>query len=568
MKNDVFEACLEGRALEFFGSHFANSEDRRLAVQHAAARPLSPDVADALLAQNARYAPSEARDRNLESLRSGAVAVVTGQQVGLFLGPLFNVYKAASAVSAARVLTAETGRPVVPVFWLQSEDHDLLEIAHFTSPGPVGGAPLTLRLPSPDDQRQSIAHLKLPTEVEQRLAELRETVANTPQAAAHLDRLARHYRSGARWVEAFAAALAEIFADEGLILIDPRDDETSAAFSSVARRVHRRALVGASPISQVLRARGEQLQVAGFQPAVHVRDGSPLGFFHPDGAEGPRYRLEPRDGGFAEVGGSRVHDLDTLLHALDEDPRRFSTSVLLRPILQDSLLPTAAYVGGPGEIAYFAQLAPLYAAYGMTMPLVVPRARLRVVDPPTRRRLTRHGLGTDDVMGSEDEVLAAAGRSTSHAGPPANAGPTDLRTALFGPFETTLAGMRGELEHTGHGVGTAVVKTLATVERAVAKLAEKVANARLQQDRALVEDVRALRASLAPNGLEQERVYGLSAFVARVGERGFLDRVLATISPFDGARRDVFLDPGIDGEGATKDEAIGDESCAAGDGPE
>lgn len=567
MKNDVFEACLEGRALEFFGSHFANADDRRRAVERAAARPLSAAVADALLVQNARYAPSAARDRNLDSLRRGATAVVTGQQVGLFLGPLFNLYKAASAVSAARVLTAETGRPVVPVFWLQSEDHDLLEIAHFTSPGPGGGAPRTLRLPCPDEQRRSIAHLTLPDEVEQRLDELREIVPNTPQAAAHLDRLARHYRGGVRWVEAFAAILAELFADEGLVLVDPRDEETSAAFRSVAKHVHRRALVGAAPISQVLRARGEQLQVAGFQPAVHVRDGSPLGFFHPEGAEGPRYRLEPRDGGFAEVGGSRVHDLDTLLAVLEEDPRRFSTSVLLRPILQDSLLPTAAYVGGPGEIAYFAQLAPLYAAYGMTMPLVVPRARLRIVDPPTRRRLTRHGLDTDDAMRPEDEVLAAAARAGSRGGPPANAAPTDLRAALFTPFETTLVGMRGELEHTGHGVDTAVAKTLATVERAVAKLSEKVTNARLQQDRALVEDVRALRTSLAPNGIEQERVYGLSAFVARVGERGFLDRVLATISPFEGARRDVVLDAGVEGEGAAKDEAIGDEPCAAEDGP-
>ncbi len=566
MKNDVFEACLAGRATEFFGSHFANAEDRRRAVERAVARPLSVAVADALRVQNARHAPSAARDRNLDSLRSGATAVVTGQQVGLFLGPLFNLYKAASAVSAARALSAETGRPVVPVFWLQSEDHDLLEIANYTTPGP-GGAPLTLRLDCPADQRRSIAHLRLPTEVEDRLAELRANVANTPQAVTHLDRLARHYRAGARWVGAFAATLAELFADEGLVLLDPRDDETSDAFTSAAKHIHRRALLGAAHISQVLRARGEQLVVAGFRPAVHVRDGSPLGFFHPEGAEGPRYRLEPRDGGFAEVGGSRVHDLDTLLAVLEEDPRRFSTSVLLRPILQDSLLPTAAYVGGPGEIAYFAQLAPLYAAYGMTMPLVVPRARLRVVDPPTRRRLARHDLGTDDATRPEDEVLAAAARATSHGGRPANAEPTDLRAALLAPFEHTLAGMRGELEHAGRGIDTAVAKTLATVERAVAKLAEKVANAKLQQDRALVEDVRALRASLAPNGIEQERVYGLAAFVARVGERGFLDHVLATISPFESARREVFLEPDLDEETPTKDEANADESGAAEDGP-
>src|SRR5262249_29515811 len=153
-------------------------------------------VPAAVAAQNAHLPPSPARDANLRALAAGAPAVVTGQQVGLFLGPLYTIYKAATAIRLARA------RGAVPIFWLQTEDHDLVEIARVACPG------RTVELPAAPDARVAIAHCVLPAEVERALAELGAELRCHVGAEAHLERLARHYRPGARWSEAFAGVMA------------------------------------------------------------------------------------------------------------------------------------------------------------------------------------------------------------------------------------------------------------------------------------------------------------------------------------------------------------------------
>jgi bacillithiol biosynthesis cysteine-adding enzyme BshC len=539
---DIFEAYLGGNAPAFYRGHFANPADRRAAVARAV-RPLAPAVAAALEAQNARLAPSPLRDDHLAQLRRGAAAVVTGQQMGLFLGPLFTFYKAASAVRAARALTDETGRPVVPVFWLQTEDHDLPEVAECHVPCGAG-APLTLRLPSSAEERISIAHRALPEQVRDCLGLLRDELANLPHAEEHLEHLGRHYRPGAGWSTAFAGLLSELFAEEGLVLVDPRD----AALARVAAEVHRHALERCEPIATALDRRGRDLAAAGVSATVHIRPGAPLSFFHPEGHAGPRYRLTPSAGGFAEVGGAGVHSLSELFAALESDPLRFSTSVLLRPLVQDTILPTAAFVGGPAEVAYFAQLAPLYDELGVEVPLVVPRARLRVLEARTTRLLARLGLAPEDVSRPEDELLAAArGAATTHLDAEALAG------ALRAPFETALAEVRARVEAAGAGLAGAVEKTRHAVDAAISRLAGKYEKALLHADQAMVDDLRALEALLQPGGVPQERCYGLAYFAARWGEREFTRCVLAAIDPFDAAWRDLPMGDTGDGEAVGED---------------
>ncbi|MGD9765029.1 MAG: bacillithiol biosynthesis cysteine-adding enzyme BshC [Candidatus Binatia bacterium] len=525
---DLFEAYLAGGARTFFNGHYAEEADRRSAVLRAT-RPLRPDVAGALAAQNARLGRSDARAAHVAALARGAATVVTGQQMGLFLGPLYTLYKAASAVVAARALAQETGKPVVPVFWLQNEDHDVPEISACGVPG-ADGRLLNLQLPSPAGERISVAHRALPAEVAACLERLAAEIGHLPCAAPHLERLGRHYRPGATWTDAFAGLLAELFAAEGLVLLDPRDP----ALARAIQPAHHRALERAEALAGALAERGRALADAGFAATVHVRPGAPLCFFHPDGAAGPRYRLEPAPGGFAEVGGGAVHAREALLSALEAEPLRFSSSALLRPIVQDTVLPTAAYIGGPGEVAYFAQLAPLYAEYDLPMPLLMPRARFRLLEEKTARLLARLGLAAADVGRPEDELLAVAG---ARGGALLDRG--ELSQALLAPFESALAALRGRIEASGAGLGNAVEKTRAAVATAVDRLAAKVARAQLHRDAELVRDVRRAKQLLCPNGVPQERVYGISYFAARYGERAFVERVLASIAPFDAAVRDI-----------------------------
>lgn len=513
----------------------------RAAAVARALRPLAPDVLRAIAAQNAALPASAARDAQIDALRRGAAAVVTGQQVGLFLGPLYTIYKAATAVVVARVLAAETGAPVVPVFWLQTEDHDLVEIASCSVPG--AGACETITAPIDSENRVSIAHHTLPAEVGACIERLEAALGEGSLARIHLERLRRHYRPGAAWSAAFAGVLAELFAPEGLVMIDPRDPVLAAASAPV----HARALVEAERIAAAMTERCGELERAGAAVPVHVRPGAPLSFFHPDGPLGPRVRLEPADpaadtgrsdpgragsdAAFAEVGSGCVHEQAALLAALRDEPRRFSTSALLRPIVQDTLLPTVAYVGGPAEVAYFAQLVPLYRAFDRRPPLVVPRAKFRVTDHRTRKLLDRLGLAPRDAELSEEALLARLR--------PPGVDAAEITRRLLDPFVEAHGELAARLADAGPAIARALARTRGSVERSVGKLAGKVERARLYADAERVDAVRKLRAMLAPGGAPQERTLCLAALAARVGDREVVERVLAAIDPFDGSLKEL-----------------------------
>jgi bacillithiol biosynthesis cysteine-adding enzyme BshC len=525
----IFDAYVSGRAGEFFPSSFLRAGDRLQAVERAGR--ITPAVLARLEAQNTRFGPSRARATNLEALAAGAAVVVTGQQVGLFLGPLYTVYKAASAVRWARVLSQETGRPVVPLFWLQTEDHDLAEIAHCTLQRPQA-EPLELSVPIEPRNHVSIAHLTLPESVRECHAVLEREIGALPQARTHLERLARHYQPAVRWCDAFASVLAELFEPEGLLLLDPRERALSAELSAL----HREALDRSEALGALLAARRDALERAGYEATVHVRPDAPLAFFHSEGPEAPRYRLAPAGPRLSEIGGTRSYELQALRSTLERDPLCFSTSALLRPLAQDTLLPTAAYVGGPAEVAYYAQLAPLYAAFGKELPLVVPRARFCVVEPAAARLLQRYRLEPSAVEVAEPALLRKLA-STGDGAPTPEAFERELRSELEGGLARTLAKLPQPL---GALSGT-IAKTRAKLETTSRKLAERYADVRASADETRVRDVRRLRAMLQPNGAPQEREYGLAYFASKFGERAFLERVLDGIEPFDPARKELWL---------------------------
>jgi uncharacterized protein YllA (UPF0747 family) len=220
-----------------------------------------------------------------------------------------------------------------------------------------------------------------------------------------------------------------------------------------------------------------------------------------------------------------------LLAALARDPRQFSTSALLRPIVQDTLLPTAAYVGGPAELAYLAQAAPLYRAFDLAPPLVVGRARFRIVEPRTRQLCTRLGLTVEDVERPEPELLARLRKP--------GLGADDVTRRLLAPFTAAHRELAASLAQAGPGIARALDRTRISVERAVSRLASKVERAALYEDTELVTAVRRLRGWLAPDGIPQERQLGLAGFAARAGDRQLVERVLAAIDPFDPSLKEL-----------------------------
>jgi bacillithiol biosynthesis cysteine-adding enzyme BshC len=521
----------DARALALLPAHFRDADARAQSVRRASARPVAAAVMDVVRAQNAALPASAARDRNVDALaQPGTTCVVTGQQVGLFLGPLYTVYKAASAIACARALERETGTRCVPVFWLQTEDHDVAEIDHVFVPRATGD-PLRLSVQSgAHGERAPVAHVSLGPDVTGAVEALRAELGSHPHAQAHLDVLSRAYVPAASFGAAFAHVLAHLFRDDGLVFLDPRD----ARLAPHAAPIHARALRDARAIADALAERARAVEASGFDKQVHVREGAPLSFFSPDDVDGPRYRLDPHASGYTLVGADRPPLTEaTLQDALAREPLRFTTSALLRPILQDTWLPTAAYVGGPAEMAYFAQLGPLYAHFDMAMPLPVPRARFRVLDDRARALLDKLALAPDDVATPRDALLARLATPAAEG-----EAPDVIERNLRAAIDAELARVAPAMSALDPSLAKAITNTGDVVHDAVAKLVAKYGRALARRDQSTVERVDRLRAMLLPNGEPQERVFGVSYYACRFGD-AFVRGIVDAVEPFAAAHKDV-----------------------------
>jgi bacillithiol synthase len=544
---------------------FRDGAARAAHVRQAARRaPGAALIAELTAQQAALPGPAPAREANLRALAAGgAAAVITGQQVGLFLGPLYTFYKAASAVAVARALEAEAGVRCVPVFWLQTEDHDFDEIAVAHVLGADGEGCSVRVAPDPArDARSSIAHRLLGPDVNQAVEVLAGALAAAPAAGEVTALLAAHYRPGVSPGQAFAGVLAQLFADDGLLVFDPR----TPAVARLAAPLYRRALEQHAAIGRALAARKAALQAGGFAEQVPSREGCALVFFHDGAATGPRFRLEHAGTGEAAWtlgGGGRAVGAGELAAALADDPLRFSTSALLRPLVQDTLFPTAAYVGGPAEVAYFAQLGPLYELYDLPQPLVVPRARFRCVDGKARRLLDKLGLTAADLeqppqalarklaavlvrapAGEAPDAAALAGAGAGASSENAATGlpdPAALAAEAHAALAPVLARLQAAAVAADATLARPAARTGQQMQRWVNGLCDKYALAVSRRDATTNRRLDHLRALLCPGGVPQERHYGWHSLAARSGQPAFARAVAAALAPFAATVKDIEL---------------------------
>ncbi len=522
-------------ALEFLPNYLDTSE-RLAAAEVGAGIADRRALCDVLAAQDVPRGPGALR--SLERLRQpDAVAVVTGQQAGLFGGPLLTIYKLLSAVANARVLEAELGRPVIPMFWLQNEDHDFAEIAETWVPARSGGLIRLSVEPAPGLERCSVAHHPLGESVAGALFELSALLGDGPLASAVISPLQGAYSPCRSIAKAFAEWLSGICDPMGVIIVDSRD----AGLARLALPIHLQALARAAEIAAGLHAREDRLASLGFVGQVHVREGAPLAFFHPDGPLGPRFRLAPCEGGYSLIGREGVISLAELRSAAEGDPRVLSSSALLRPLIQDLLLPTVAYVGGPAELAYFAQMGPLYAAFGRPMPLIVPRARFRLIEERTRRLLTDLALSPDLVSRPRDELLAlmASRDADGSVDTPTVPAPSELRERLQERFRRVIIAEEAAIVTVDATLRGPLDKLIEATSESAARFILKYERAWRGRDQLTADRLDRLRLLLEPNGVPQERVHGLPYYLSRYPD--LLERLLERIEPFSGALIDVEL---------------------------
>jgi len=357
------------------------------------------EVAKILGEQNAALGAGEATRKNLERFSKGAAAVVSGQQVGLFSGPAYAIYKAVTAIQIAHELT-RAGADAVPVFWMATEDHDLDEVR--SSTWFHDGKLKRFELPGNGDAGLPVGRIELGAQVQ----EMTDEAAGILTAAGG-EFVAAIFREsyGARetYGSAFGKLFARLFAEQGLILLDPLDER----LHRVAAEVLRKAVEERDGLNEALLARGKELDKAGFAAQVKVTARSTLIFrmgqdTHGGTRGGTRQPITASGDKF--VGGEQSWSKEELIRAVEAEPEKFSPNALLRPVLQDYLLPTAAYIAGPAEIAYFAQAEVIYKKLLGRMPVILPRAAYTILDTKAEKLLRRYGLKVEDVWRGSQEV--------------------------------------------------------------------------------------------------------------------------------------------------------------------
>ncbi len=454
----------------------------------------------------AALVPSAARDEAVARLRApGALAVTTGQQPGLFTGPLYTLHKALSAAALARVLQRRWSRPVVPVFWAAADDHDFAEASQASWIGPDGTV-VTAALPPrpPEAPLTPMYREPLGPGLGPALDQLAEGLAPSEFRDATLEWLHRHYRADATVAGAYAGALAELLAPAGVVVLD----SAHPAVKRAAAPLLLRALAEAAELDGELDRHAEAMGITSRTSGVAVGDGASLVLL--EAAQG-RDRLVAYDGGFTTRRSRERLSLDDAARIAQTEPTRLSPNVLLRPVVESALLPTVAYLAGPGELRYLGLTGPVYRRLEVTRQRPIPRWSGLLVEPKVDRVLEKFGITLEELLepGGALEVRL-------------------VRSRLPPEATEALAGLRGAVEAGYEALGRSAERIDPTLARPVqnarnqalagAQEIEKklVQHLKKRQDTELGQIARA-RAAVLPNGKPQERVLTAAPFLARHG---------------------------------------------------
>jgi bacillithiol biosynthesis cysteine-adding enzyme BshC len=444
------------------------------------------------------------------------VAIVTGQQAGLFGGPLYTILKAITAIQLARRVERDSGVRVVPVFWIETDDHDWAEVrvAH------VLDAEQRLRdLVTPDlpgAGQRPVGDLVLDERAAAIVQELGATLPPSAFIADLTNDLTRCYRPGMGFAEAFAMLLDGWFASYGMVAFEAY----AADAKPLARDLFVKELSNPGRTARMVMDAAARMRQLGHAPQVEPSDDTVALFYH-----GPERReaIKLRDQRFAV--GSAVRSAGELTSEADAHPERFSANVMLRPLVQDRLLPTICYVAGPAELAYQAQLGSVYEAFAVEPPLLMPRVSATLLDSSAARFLERHGLSVADLHDLEDLVLK---RIVERALP---VGIDEAIAAMQADIDERAPSLRAAVSGVDPTLGGAVDTTVDRMRDSLKSLHTKIVQATKRNDETLRRQFQRTYALVYPGGGPQERVLSGVFFQNRYGSE--LIPLLLDVLPLD-----------------------------------
>jgi bacillithiol biosynthesis cysteine-adding enzyme BshC len=487
----------------FFAGDPATSAAWADTIRRSQSTPRQPQALARVIAdqQARRQAPAEARAAGIRLADPDTRVVITGQQAGVFGGPLFTLLKALTAMKLAAQVEQEHGVPVVPVFWIDAEDHDWLEVSGCTVLDNEL-APHTIRLEDlPGAGERPVASLTLTDTILPALDLLAATLPETEFRAEVLASLRRAYQPGRGMAEAFGVWMETVLGPHGLVVYDSADP----AAKPLAREIFLREIAQPGTTAELASRAGHALVASGYHSQVTPPEGA-ISLFH---LAAGREAVKVADG-HVTIGGQAM-TLAELAREADQSPEHFSPNVLLRPVVQDAVFPTICYVAGPNELAYLGQLRDVYAHFGIAMPLMYQRSTATLVDSATLRFLSKYDLPLVALQPQDEKAL---NELLEDQLPPSVEQALTAVTSLVAERMEALAGVVPQIDPTLEGT---VRTTLGKMQHEMQTLHNKVIQAAKRKDETLRRQFQRAQALTFPQGHPQEREIGFVWFLNRYG---------------------------------------------------
>ncbi|MBI4851765.1 MAG: bacillithiol biosynthesis cysteine-adding enzyme BshC [Acidobacteria bacterium] len=474
-------------------------------------------VANILKEQNQVFGCSEKALQNIELLKDpSTVAIITGQQAGLFGGPLYSVYKALTAIKLAEELNLK-GQKAIPIFWIASEDHDYEEVSFSNVINREGHLNKIKHEAKGNLGNSSIGNLTISQEIEENISQL---FASLPQSefVSELEKeLCSAYSIEKAFAKAFGQIITNFFTKYGLVLIDPMDTK----LKQLAAPIFEQAINKTQEIAQALVNRSQELESKGYHAQVYTSLDM-VTFFTLENEH--RSALRHNEENFTLKHSSFTYTKEDLLAKLKADPSNFSPNVMLRPIIQDYLLPTAVYIGGPAEVAYFAQISAIYKFFPVEFPIILARNSFTVIQHRDSNLLKKWGLEFTDLFAGLEVIKRKVLEN-------------NLDQEIIQVFDETNQVLQSQLDK----LQNSLVKIDPTLAEALRGGKEKIfyqinnlhtrfINSNAKRQETLVKQIERTFNVLYPHKNLQERELNIYHFLARYGVK-FIDLLYKNTSP-------------------------------------
>ncbi|MBN1350470.1 bacillithiol biosynthesis cysteine-adding enzyme BshC [candidate division KSB1 bacterium] len=450
------------------------------------------ELAEVLYDQNERYGQGDATRHNIDALARGdALVVVTGQQAGLFSGPMYTILKIITTIKLAAQLSASLKQQVLPVFWIASDDHDFNEINHVYL---VDKENRLARFEYGDDTsppRIPIFSRVFGESIAPLIADISERTHPSEWKPDLIHTLETIYAPGENWILATGKFLMWLFKTHGLIIVDPSD----ARLKKLGASLFETEIRHPEKSSALVREMSQQLTEQGYAPKIQLNK-SCLNLFYIDQQ---RKTIFLKDEEFEIQPGDAVTSRESLLTILKQTPERFSPNVVLRPLYQDAIFPTIAYVAGPNELAYFAQLMPVYKFFGVQQPLLFPRNSSTVIDKKAERILTRNRIQLTDIYSGMDSLFRQL--VAQNMPPNLQQRLLDLSDNLDSQFRQ----LKAEAEQIDPTLGAFIQNNHNRIQGQIKAIEKKLLQSMKQKNSLLEQQLTYLYSAIFPDGGLQER---------------------------------------------------------------